>query len=314
MNNSFFPPLLPDGGCVALIAPSRRGSKDHIELYKSIIESKGYRVKISDKAYKEDGILAGTDEMRANALMNAFIDSSIDAVFCIRGGTGANLILDLIDFDLIKQNPKPIVGYSDITALLNAITSITGMVTFHGPMANNFTKDRINRETEEALFRMVKKSDFPKKIIIENVKVEREGKANGILVGGNIALLETLIGTRYDWSGNNSIIFMEEVNEPLYKIERMLSHLRQAGKFDSVKAVLVGKMMGIKDWQTNLNPDEHEVYGRELKEFVLKHIPENIPVVFDVPCGHGKYLVTFPVGANVQIDIKNNSCEMLVHQ
>ncbi len=312
MQKCFFPPFLPDGGCVALVAPSRRGTSSYINDYKAIIEKHGYSVKVSNKVYKKDGILAGTDETRAEALMEAFRDPAVDAIFCLRGGTGANLILDLLDFDVIKQNPKPLVGYSDVTALINAITVRTGMVTFHGPMASNFSPSRRNKETEDSLFDMVAVSALPKTIKIVGVDVMREGSVSGRLVGGNIAILETLIGTDYDWSGAGAILFIEEVNEPLYKIERMLSHLRQAGKFEGVRAVLVGEMMDITDWQTHLDPEEHEVYGRALKDFVLKHIPSGIPVAFEVPCGHGDPLFTFPVGANVKVTIKENRCEVAV--
>lgn len=313
MQTSFFPPLLPDGGCVSLVSPSRRGTADFIDNYKAVFEDRGYRVKVSKESYKQDGILAGTDQMRADALMDAFQDQDVDAIFCLRGGTGANLLLDLIDFDIIRQNPKPIVGFSDITALLNAITVRTGMVTFHGPMASNFIKSRKDKRTEESLFAMVCQSVHRKKTFMEELDVACEGRATGRMVGGNIALLETLIGTAYDWSGEGAILFIEEVNEPLYKIERMLAHLRQAGKFKGVKAVLVGEMMEIKDWQSNLDPADHEVYGRALKDFVLKHIPADIPVVFEVPCGHGMPLMTFPVGAEVSVDIKKDYCDMTVH-
>lgn len=314
MQHSFFPPLLPAGGCVALIAPSRRATPSYIQGYKTIIEARGYKVKVSDKACQQDGILAGTDETRAEAVMEAFTDPAIDAIFCVRGGTGANLILDLLDFDVIKQNPKPFVGYSDITALINAIAARTGMVTFHGPMASNFSPRRCNKQTEEALFSTIGVRPSPRQIVLAGLDVVREGAAKGRLVGGNIAILESLIGTAYDWTGEGAILFVEEVNEPLYKIERMLSHLRQAGKFEGMRAILVGKMMRVTDWQTNLDPEEHEVYGRALKDFVLKHIPPHIPVVFEVPCGHGDPLITFPVGAQVELELKDNSFKMMVHQ
>lgn len=306
-----FPPALPEGGCIALISPSRWADEASIKLYKEVFEGKGYKVKVSDQSYLKDGILAGSDKARAEALMAAFSDPDVDAVFCIRGGTGANLLLEHLSLDSMAANPKPFVGFSDITVLLNAIAAQTGMVTFHGPMAWNFMQERRSQKVEDALFAMIGGAGQEKAFTMSGLDVVREGCAEGTLVGGNIALFETLIGTRYDWGPLDAIIFIEEVGEPLYKIERMIAHLSQAGKFDGARAILIGEMTDVVDWQEGGNPADHDVYGRELKDFILKRIPADIPVVFNVPCGHGSELMTFPIGAHVRVDLKDDQCEMV---
>jgi len=312
MQPSFYPPFLPDAGTIMLISPCRWAEESYIDSYKAYLEGRGYRVKVAEQCYQKDGIFAGTDAARAEALVNAFKDPSVNAVFCVRGGAGANLILDLIDFDVIKNNPKPFVGFSDITILLNAITQKTGMITYHGPMAGFFVSKEIDRPTEAGLFNLITcQAPYPSIPLVDS-EILRAGQAKGYLVGGNLGLLRAALSTSYEWDSDGVILFFEDVSEPLYKIELMLAQLKQARKLDHVKAVLIGEMVDVIDWKEDLDPEEHMVYGRKLEEFVLKYLPPDVPVANKVPCGHGQRLLTFPIGAEVELSLTSERCEMMV--
>ena len=306
------PPLLRPKGTIGLVAPSRWPRKDMLEETIKHLDARGYEVVVHDQCYLQNGTLAGSDSARAEALNDMFADSTIDAILCARGGSGSLLILDRLDYELIRANPKPFIGSSDVTALLQAIACRTGVVTYHGPMCFNFLPERYEKYTEEDLLYMISGEQIERRLRFSMVEVERSGEAEGRLVGGNLSLLQSLIGTPYDWTGDGAILFIEDVNEPLYNIERMMAHLRFAGKFEGVRAVLVGEMVGIPEEKPEDMPVGDCPYGRDFKEIILKHLPAEIPVGFNYPCGHGQYLTTFPIGACVRVTIKPNFCDMIV--
>lgn len=307
-----FPPLLPAKGTVGIVAPSRWPQAEMLECTVAHLEKRGYEVIVHDQCYRQHGTLAGSDAARAEAVNDMFADATIDAVLCGRGGSGALLILERLDYELIRSNPKPLVGSSDVTALLQAVTSKTGMVTFHGPMACHFLPERYDAYSEDDLFYMIAGERTERRLRFPMVEVEREGVAEGRLVGGNMSLLQTLVGTPYDWSGEGAILFIEDVGEPLYKIERIMAHLRLAGKFEGVRAVLVGEMLGVPEERPEDLPPGDCPYGQTVKEIMLKYIPPEIPVGFNYPCGHGRYLTTLPVGACLRVTLTSQLCDVVV--
>lgn len=309
---ALFPPPLPSKGTIGIVGPSRWPRADMLEQTTAHFEERGYEVVVHDQCFLQNGTLAGSDAARAEALNDMFADSTIDAIVCARGGSGALLMLDRVDYELIRANPKPFVGSSDITALLQAITGHTGMVTFHGPMCFNFLPERFEAYSEEDMFYMIAGEPLERLLRFPMVDVVRTGEAEGRLVGGNLSMLQSLIGTPYDWSGDGAILFIEEVNEPLYRIERMMAQLRLAGKFEGLRAVLVGEMVGIPEEKLEEMSQGDCPYGRTIQEIVLKHIPPEIPVGFNYPCGHGRYLSTFPIGACVRVVITPQLCNMIV--
>jgi len=310
--SAIFPPLLPSGGTIGIVAPSRWPSKQILEHTTRHLESRGYEVVVHDQCYQKKGTLAGSDAMRAEALNDMFADRTIDAVLCARGGSGSVLILDRLDYEMIRDNPKPIIGMSDITGLLQAITSQTGMVTFHGPVGFHFLPDQYEVLNEQDLFTMIGGEATERRMRYPMVEVERGGHAQGRLVGGNLCLLQCMIGTTYDWSGEDAILFIEDVNEPLYKIERMMAHLRLAGKFEGLKAVLIGDIVGIPEEKPETMAPGDTPYGHTLKEIMLKHLPPEIPLGFNFPFGHGRRITTFPVGASVEVSIAPQVSELIV--
>jgi len=308
-----FPPLLPPKGTIGLVAPSRWPSKPMVESTVKLFEARGYEVVVHDQCFLHNGTLAGSDAARAEALNDMFADRTIDAVLCARGGSGCMLILDHIDYEIIRSNPKPLIGMSDNTALLLAITSQTDMVTFHGPVAYHFQPEHFDPKTEVDLFTMVAGPKGDRRLQYPMAEAERPGKAQGRLIGGNLSLLQSLIGTAYDWSGEDAILFIEDVREPLYRIERMMAHLRLAGKFDGLRAVLVGEMVGVIDEKLSQKaPDGDIPYGRTLKEIMLKHLPPEIPVGFNFPCGHGRVITTWPMNALAHVEIGASTSEVIV--
>lgn len=289
----FFPPSLPKGGTIGLVAPSRWPDPAWVEAAKSRFEKRGHKVVVHDQVKLRHGQQAGTAQEAVAALHSLFADPSVNAIVCARGGNGALRLLDLLDYDLIACNPKPFIGFSDATVLLNAIAKKSGFVTYHGPMGWNFSEGQYDQRTEEDLFAVlsgVKEKTYP-------VDVVRAGAAQGQLVGGNITLLRSLVGTPYDWTAKDGLLFIEDGFEYLYKMANDMAHLRLAGKFEGVRAVIVGEICDVADERDPQDPP----YGMTAKEIILEHLPPDVPVVFDFPCGHGKYLTTLPVGAQAKV-------------
>jgi len=308
--NPVFPPPLKPGGTIGFVSPGRWPEQAWIDKPKAFFESRGYRVVVHKQNYMQDGQLAGSDKARAEAIHDMFVDAAIDAVLCVRGGTGSLRVLDLLDYELIKIHPKPFIGFSDITLVLQVITQRCGFVTYHGPLGWNFAQPKNDPRTVSDLFAVVGKEKGAATLRYPEVECARAGKAEGVLAGGNISLLQNLIGTPYDWSGKNAILFIEDVEEALYKIDRKLNQFRMAGKFDDVRAVLVGEMVDIADSETGYAREGEKPYGRTLQQIVEEHVPSNIPLGFNFPCGHGNYITTLPIGASARLSLGAHGAEL----
>lgn len=295
-----FPPALKKGGTIGIVSPASAPDPAWIAKGTSLLQKRGYRVVVHSQNSLRQGVLAGSDQARADALRDMFADPSIDAVMCSRGGNGAIRMIDKVDYKLISKNPKPFIGFSDITLLLQAITRRCGFVTYHGPTMWNLAHKRDPR-VEDDLFAVIGNSKRNYKFVSTEAETIRGGKAEGRLVGGNIALLQSLINTPYDWSAKDAILFIEDVSEPLYKLDRMLRHMRLAGKFEGVRAVIVGEMVGLRDGKTDNEPVGQRDYGRHFVDVLTEVLPPDIPLCLNFPCGHGKYITTLPVGAHVRL-------------
>lgn len=304
-----FPPPLTKGGTIGVIAPACHARPDWNKKGKALLEKRGYRVVFHSQNALRDGQLGGTDKARADALMGLFADPEIDAILCARGGNGSIRLLDKLDYKLIQRHPKPFVGFSDITLLLQAINRRCGFVTYHGPMMWNLAHDHDPRTLNDMLARI---GADGKKPVAQNfkVKIEQPGRAEGNLVGGNIALLQSLIGTPNDWSAKGCILFLEDTEEPLYKLDRMLRHMKLAGKFDNVRAVIMGEMTEITDGESGRSRKGEKPYGRTFRQIVRDVVPSGVPLCFDFPCGHGAYLTTLPVGAKVRLLLQKQRAEL----
>jgi len=294
------------GDAIGIVSPARWPKPEWLEKAKAHLSKRGYEVKIHPQNFLKYGQMAGSDEERASAVMDMFGDNSIQAILCARGGANSNRIVDKLDYKIIRKNPKPFIGFSDISLLQNAITKKSSLVTFHGPMVWNFAHD-FDLPMLDDLFDLLenKKDNYRRQY--EGVECIRPGKAEGVLVGGNITRLELLMGTPYDWSAKDSILFIEDVDEVIYKIDEKLAHFRLAGRFKNVKAVIIGEMVDIGDGETGFARKNEAPYGRTLRQAFLDHLPSNIPICMNFPCGHGRYITTLPIGAQTKIAISPQS-------
>ena len=239
--------------------------------------------------------------------MQMFSDPAIDGIVCARGGQSAIRLLDKIDFGIIAQNPKIFVGYSDITVFLQAITKKSGFVTYHGPMVASFGRD-FDPRTATDFFAQIE-GRMPK-LEVQDVDMLIPGHAHGILIGGNMTLLQNLVATPFDWETHKVILFIEDTDEILYRIDRMLHHFPLAGKFKHVAAVLVGEMIDVPDTETSHMRLGERPYGRDIKQILCDHLPSDIPLCMNFPCGHAKYITTLPVGGRVGLTLGKRGAEL----
>lgn len=282
---------LRKGDTVGLVCPAGPVREDRLANGIKTLESLGLRVRPGDHAGSERGYLAGGDRERAEDINRMFADPSVKGIFCARGGFGCTRILDLIDYGAAAQNPKVFIGYSDITALHLALAKRAGLVTFHGPMAAEMTEDfpRYNLDClERALF-------CPEPLgEVKNPEGESPpvtlfpGRAEGPIRGGNLSLLCSTIGTPYEIDTRGCILFVEEIGEPPYKIDRMLTHLRMAGKFKQAAALVFGQWKNCTD----------DKYPGARVDHLLAEIAqaEQKPCISNLMIGHDKYNITIPLG------------------
>ncbi|NWA85170.1 LD-carboxypeptidase [Pseudomonas sp. D2002] len=285
-------PALRPEGVIGLIAPAGPATLD-VEKAGQWMRARGHELRIFPGVYERDGYLAGSDAVRLRDLHAAFADPEIDAIFCLRGGYGTPRLLDSLDFNLLRANPKPLVGYSDITALHLAITRHAGFVTFHGPMLNADLLGDKQQPTESSLFSMLRGQLSAGSVLAHPVAYPlttiEPGIACGPLLGGNLSMIAAVMGTDYEIDADGIILFIEDVNEPLYRIDRLLTHLRLAGKLAHIAGVLVGDMAGV----------DNAALERLLKQTFE---PLCIPVLSGWRSGHCDPNLTLPMGARVRLD------------
>ena len=286
------PKRLKKGDTIGVIAPSghlREVNIDDVE--KSLIDM-GYNVKMYESCYSVDrGYLSGKDELRAKDLQDAFEDKNIDAVFCIRGGYGAARLLDLIDFDVIKNNPKIVCGYSDITSLTNMIFSKTGLVTFSGTNFKTIATDETDYSYKEIIKRFVEGSlEIGKEK--SGYKTIKDGSSEGELIGGNLSLTKGLVDGKYKIDFTDKILFLEDLgyeSEPAF-ISNYLYYMRQNKVFDKIKGIWLGNY-------------EHES-GITLEKILLDVIENDytFPIIKSNNFGHIETKTVIPIGTKAKID------------
>lgn len=300
-----FPKALKKGAKVAISSPAGAvWDAKQVETFTNILTSFGFEVVLGNTLNLKHGYFAGTDAERANELNQFFGDKSISAIFCMKGGWGCARILDLLDYSLIKQNPKILIGFSDITALLLAITNQTGLITFHGPVGNSgwneFTSDVFKRVCMNA-----EAIQFPKNPVTDlQPKIHSKGIANGELWGGNLTVLTSLIGSKYLPDFKGAILFLEEAKEEPYSIDRMLTQLKLAGIFDNVSGIIFGKCSKC------LAEEPAKAFTTE--EVLSQHFSNlKIPAVSDFMIGHIENKLTLPVGALASLNTDKGNFELI---
>ena len=295
-------PTLPAGARVALVAPAGplRGDEDLARAQENA-RSFGWIPVAGAHVLARDGYLAGLDGDRLADLNSALTDDAIDAIWCVRGGYGAMRILDHIDYAAMRRRPKPIIGYSDVTALHAAISTRCEVVTFHGPTARATLTPFSRASIERAL------AGGDSCGAATNAKTLSGGRARGRLVGGNLALLCALSGTPYAPDYRDAILVVEDVNEAVYRIDRMLTQLRLAGHLSQCRGVVFGQFADIP----TDSPEEN--LGARTLENVLGEIAAllNVPCIAGAPMGHIADQWTIPLGADAELDANERTLRIL---
>lgn len=302
MSGAALSPLQP-GDKVAVIAPANYFAEERLEPGLDDIRSAGFVPFVHVQCIARQGRFAGCDDVRRAALEDCYRDPSIKAILCARGGYGSQRYVDQLDFNLIAANPKPLVGYSDVTVLLNAIAQKTGQVTFHGPMLGDFTRTTPNPKNAENwayLWRLlrgeaVQPADHSASSAASPLS---DGVGEGVLLGGNLSLLATDCGTPTQIKANGAILLLEDVSEDLYQFDRMLWQLKRAGLFAALRGVVIGDLVDVGD-------KGEPAFGQSVDDVVASHFGAlGIPVATNYPAGHGDGRITLPIGAKVRLDVK----------
>ncbi len=300
---TYLPKSLTKNSTIGLICPA--GSLDNflpVELTVKYLKKLGYKVKIGKSLIsKTNGYkyLSGSDKERLADLHHFWSDKSVDAVFCLRGGYGCLRLLDSIDFDLIKKHKKILLGYSDITALLLSFYKESNLLTFHGPLLGNKFLDNqgkpLENSSEKNMWKLLNEPKFKFSYSNKSDAVSiSSGNAQGKLLGGNLTVISSMIGSEYLPSFKNSILFLEDCYEEPYRIDRLLTQLALSGIFNQVNGLIFS---GFYKCKFKNNKEIVDL----LKDKVLKY---KIPTVFNFPIGHGVKNYTVPIGKIVTLDTR----------
>lgn len=302
--NHIKPKRISPGDTVAIISPAGAVWDElQVDKFSAILKSFGFNVVFGNTLKNKSGYLAGSDAERASEINSFFGDKNIKGLFCMKGGWGCARILDQIDYENIKNNPKVLIGFSDITSLLNAVYAKTGLITFHGPVGNSGWNDFTSSVFESVIMKG-EKMVFPKGVLKEdNTLTIREGTASGVLTGGNLSVLASMIGTGYipDWNGK--ILFLEETKEEPYRIDRMITQLKMAGVLKSLNGIVIGKFVKCEAEEPNKAFTFIEVLEQHLQ-------PLGIPVYYGGMTGHIENKWTLPIGINVFMNANEGTLQM----
>jgi muramoyltetrapeptide carboxypeptidase len=307
------PPKLKEGNKLALITPGSYISSEEREKSVENLKELGFEVEYSDRLMLKNGYFSASDKERADDINEMFERDDIKGIVCARGGYGCTRTLPHINYNLIKENPKVLIGYSDVTALLYGIYKKTGLITFHGPVGistyNYFSK----KYFKQVLINPIEELELTSSSSGNNENIYglttiSSGTASGELVGGNLSIIVSLIGTDYDVDTKGKIIFLEEYIEEPYRVDRMLTQMMQAGKFDEAAGVALGVFRKCESKKENPS---------FLSSFTLMEVLKDrlsdlkIPVVYGMSFGHVKDKFTIPFGIKAELDADNYKLKLL---
>lgn len=292
------PKALKPGDMIGVIAPASPSTEKKVQLAQEQITALGYRVKFGKSCYETHGYLAGIDRLRAEDINNMFRDEEVQGIICLRGGYGTMKVLQRLDLEAIRNNPKVFVGYSDITSLHLAMNQLCNLVTFHGPMAASDISKGLEDFTKNSFLRTIGRPEAAE--LIENPKESEiiclvEGEARGRIVGGNLALITATMGTPYEIDTKGKLLFLEDIGEVPYRIDRMLTQLALAGKFDDAAGVILG------DFNNCEAPkgEESLSFMEVLKEIL---VPYGKPTIYNLQAGHCSPMITLPLGVEAVLN------------
>ena len=288
---------LKKGDTIGIVAPAWSFDKYKFRQGVDKLKSLGFRVKFERSIFSRYWSMAGYDRERAGQINRMFADREVKAIFCAKAGYGSIRTIPYLNKDIIRRNPKIFIGYSDITILLSYIYRLGRMVVFHGPVISGGIHENMNSITLHHLLRAITETSPLGIKRFSSLKSLRRGKARGILVGGNMSLLVSAIGTPYDIDTDNKILFLEDVGEDLETIDHYLMHFKLAGKFRRIKGIVFGRMLGCID----RSGKKHNI--KDVLSDILRDV--RVPIIYGFPSGHrilGDANVTLPFGVNVTLD------------
>lgn len=291
------PPYLKKGETVGIVCPAGYMPVEKLQTCISVLTDWGYKVKTGKTVGNQFHYFSGTDEQRLEDLQQMLDDDSVKAILCGRGGYGVGRIIDQISFKKFKKNPKWLIGFSDITILLSHIYSRFKIASLHSPMAAAFNDDEYKNEYVQSLKLALegKRSNYQ----CEVHRYNHTGTATGKLVGGNLALLTHLIGTKSDLNTQNKILFLEDVGEYIYNTDRMVYQLKRSGKLDKLAGLIVGGFTDVKDTTIPFGKDVYQVIGDAVKEY-------GYAICFNFPVGHSRENYALKVGIDHELRVGKN--------
>src|ERR671923_1862284 len=298
------PKALPEGGTIGVAAASSPfEQRSEIDRATRWYEEHGYQVRLADGVYSRDDYVAGDARRRAEDLNALFADPDVDVIQMLRGGYGASQVIPYLDFDAIAANPKALVGYSDVTVLHIAIRQRTGLVTFYGPGFTGMGNAKRGDWSKERLLRALTDPDplgeVPARPDDPYVGAIGTGKATATLVGGCLWLVRETLATPWEIDLAGCILFFEDVHCPPWHVDGMLTQLSNAGKLDGIAGVAIGEMYKCEEWRQT----EPWLRSRSMEDVFEHHLqPLGVPVVHNLPLGHGHHLCTIPLGVTASVD------------
>ncbi|MFC1845381.1 LD-carboxypeptidase, partial [Thermodesulfobacteriota bacterium] len=266
-----------------------------------VLEQKGFRVKYNKRLLNNKGYLAGSDRERADDFNRLWSDPEVKALVAIRGGYGCLRMLDLIDMKQIRETPKILIGFSDLTVLLNAISRKTRLVTFHGPVVTTLAS--IDKKSEKSFFNVLS-GKIPNEIKLSNLKIVNTGRANGILLGGNLTTLVHMIATPYEIPWEKAVLFIEDTGESPYRLDRLLTHLDKAKRLHKIKGLILGTF-------TDKVRKEKSTILKGVNNRVTELLADKkIPIWANFPTGHSRRNLTLPIGIKVVMNSSDGKLEL----
>lgn len=296
------PKGLKIGDTIGVVAPASPTTIDRVEKAYEKLIGMGFKVIMGESCYSNYGYLAGTDDVRAEDLNKMFKNQEIDGIICLRGGYGTPRILDLIDYDLVKNNPKVFIGYSDITALHIAFNQLSTLVTFHGPMVSSDLIGEFSQFSKESLYNSILEGKFQPiiKDPLDEITIINGGKAEGAIIGGNLSLITSTIGTPYEIDTKGKILFIEEIGEEPYRIDRMFTQLRLSKKLEETEGIILGDF---NNCVAESSEYDDSLTLEEIIDQIIK--PLGKPTIFNLKAGHCEPMITIPFGVKAKLDADN---------
>ncbi len=295
------PPSITPGSKIRIVSPAGKVKEEFVLPAVEWLTQQGYKVELGKHVFAEHFQFAGTDNQRLDDMQTAIDDPDTAAIICSRGGYGTVRIIDKLKWGSIKKHPKWLVGFSDITIMHTCINNL-GVATIHGVMPRHFfDENKIPTENLESLMQLLKAGKVNYSINPE--KNNKEGKTIGELVGGNLSIISSLQGTKYEIDTYGKILFLEDIDEFLYHTDRMIHQMKLAGKLDDLAGLIIGDFTDMKDNQSPFGKSVHDIILEAVKEF-------DYPVCFGFPAGHNKKNLALVFGRKWELDVSGKEVRL----